>query len=340
MITRGDMIKVKFSSPSKWPFFRQTPGCKGIWGDCQFIMGDEDQDYDYWFVHEGTVGVERANCPRENVFFITGEPPGRRTYNPFFLSQFERVVSHQPMILHNKVTHWQPGLPWMVGARYLKKQRRWSEEFTKDYDELKALNSIYKDKTISVITSNKYSAKGHRLRLDFVRRLDRTLGSEIDTFITSEVDLEDKWDAIARYKYHVVIENDICPDFWTEKIADPLLGLSLPLYYGCPNISRYFPVGSNIPIDINRPDKAIVEIQRIVSEDRYQDHLPSLMEAKGLVLDKYNLFAMMASFCSKDEKKRENVVLKPEWRIPRNIKPTDLMKKAVKKCVTLTGINK
>jgi len=206
------MIKVKFSSPSKWPWLRQTPGCKGIWGDCQFIMGDEDQDYDYWFVHEGTVGIERANCPRENTFFITGEPPGFKTYNPFFLRQFSRVVSHQPMILHNRITHWQPGLPWMVGARYLKKERRWSEEFTKDYDELKAQNSIHKDKTISVITSNKYITKGHRLRLDFIRKLDKTLGSEIDTFITSEVDLEDKWDGIARYKYHVVIENDICPN--------------------------------------------------------------------------------------------------------------------------------
>jgi hypothetical protein len=330
------MIKVKFSSPSKWPWLRQTPGRKGIWGNCQFIMGDEDQEFDYWFVHEGTVGIERAKCPRENVIFITGEPPGIKTYNPFFLRQFSQVVSHQPMILHNNVTHWQPGLPWMVGAKYIKNERRWSEEYTKDYDELKAIRSVHKDKTISVITSNKYFTKGHRLRLDFIRKLDKALGSEVDTFITSEVDLEDKWDGIARYKYHVVIENDICPDFWTEKIADPLLGLSLPLYYGCPNISRYFPNGSNIPIDIKRPDRAIGEIQRIISEDRYQDHLPNLMEAKDLVLDKYNLFAMMASFCIKDEKKRDNVQLKPELTIPMNIRPAHLVKKAIK----MTGINK
>ena len=52
--------------------------------------------------------------------------------------------------------------------------------------------------------------------------------------------IEDKFDALIGYKYHLALENSVIPDYWTEKLADSLLAWCKPIYYGCPNINDYF----------------------------------------------------------------------------------------------------
>ena len=88
------MIRVKFSmNGSNFPLIWQTPGGKGIWGNCEFILDSDLEECDYWFVYENLKRTETTLCPRSNVIFITGEPPEVRHYNPFFLRQFSRVLT-------------------------------------------------------------------------------------------------------------------------------------------------------------------------------------------------------------------------------------------------------
>ena len=313
------MIRVKCSiAGPEFPLISQTPGGKGTWGDCEFILDRDLKECDYWFIYEGLKEPETAVCPRSNVIFITGEPPEIRRYNPFFLRQFSRVLTSQPVILHRNVVHTQTGLPWYVGVRYIKAEKRWDQYHSKSYDVLKAMKTVPKTKAISVITSDKAAIKGHRKRLEFVQRLEKHFGDRIDCFFTNKMDLEDKWDAIAPYKYHISIENTVCPDYWTEKLADAYLALSYPIYYGCPNLNAYFPSNSFSGIDINDFESSARTIESLLQGDVYQERLSSLQEAKDLILDKYNLFAIMAAQCSDASgQKKEVITIKPELILPR-----------------------
>src|SRR5437667_94736 len=72
--------------------------------------------------------------------------------------------------------------------------------------------------------------------------------------------IEDKADGILPYRYHVALENSQFPDYWTEKLADAFLGFAHPLYWGCPNLERYFPAQSFTALNIHDPAQAIAAI--------------------------------------------------------------------------------
>jgi len=206
--------------------------------------------------------------------------------------------------------------------RWDSQRKGWRQEYSKDYDELKAMRDVRKDRLVSVITSDKTITKGHRKRLEFVRRLEREIGGDLDVFITSNMGLEDKWEAIGRYRYHIVLENSVYPDYWSEKLADPLLGLCYPIYFGCPNIYDYFPRGSIMTMDIGDFDRSLAIIRGVIGSDIRERNMVMLQEAKDLVLDRYNVFPMLAEILPKlpaAEPARE-IVLRPELIIPRTIK--------------------
>ena len=42
------------------------------------------------------------------------------------------------------------------------------------------------------------------------------------------------------YEYHIAIENFQSPDYFSEKLMDPLIYNTKPLYLGCKNHKKYF----------------------------------------------------------------------------------------------------
>nr|WP_050802084.1 glycosyltransferase family 10 [Thermanaerovibrio velox] len=104
-----------------------------------------------------------------------------------------------------------------------------------------------------------------------------------------------KRDAIRPYRYHVVLENSSCRDYWSEKLADAYLGGAFPIYWGCPNLADYFPEGSFAMIDIQRPEEAVERIRQITASSIYEESLDALRKARDLVLNRYNFFPAVAS---------------------------------------------
>ena len=51
---------------------------------------------------------------------------------------------------------------------------------------------------------------------------------------------EKKSDGLARYRFSVVIENSREENYFTEKLLDAILCNTIPIYWGCPNISQFF----------------------------------------------------------------------------------------------------
>lgn len=291
------MIDVKLTFPS-WPIIRQTPGQKGIWGNCRFFCNTSVKSCDYWFVVEGlNAKKETAFCPKNRTVFIAGEPPTIKTYKNEFLRQFAAVITSDVNVNHPNPVFQQPGLPWHVGRR---QRNHINIEFSKDYDELKAMISIPKTKLLSVVSSSKIATEGHRRRVEFVKYLKTYFGDKIDLFGRGFNEIEDKWDALADYRYHVAIENSSVNHYWTEKISDAFLAGCHPIYHGCPNITDYFPPDSLTIIDINDPGKAIATIEACLEENRYESSERWIREAREKVLDTYNLFPLIVNHITND----------------------------------------
>lgn len=308
------MIKIKLSTQfPNWPLFRQTPGSKGIWEDCQFFVNQDIEECDYWVVCGGLLNPEKAICLQKNTIFITWEPPSVHKYDKHFLNQFATIITCHRDIKHPCIIHTQQGLPWMIGGKFL--GDGWDEKFSKDYDELKSIEKYNKNKLISVIVSSKSYTKGHIKRLQFVKRLKAYFGDKLDVFGVGNQKIEDKWDAIAQYKYHIVIENSSINDYWTEKLSDAFLGGAYPFYYGCPNLSDYFSKDCFTFIDIDYFDKSVALIEDIIKNQRYEKSIVKIAEAKNLILDKYNLFSLICNYCNSNTLSSSyiNIILKPEY---------------------------
>lgn len=303
------LINVKLAV-SSWPIIRQTPGQQGVWGECRFFFSDTDIDRcDYWFVLEGLDKKKVTTvCPKANTVFIAHEPPTLRTYKSEFLRQFAAVITSDVNIDHPNPIFEQPGLPWHIGRR---QKNHVNISFSKDYDELKSMTSIPKTKLLSVVSSAKIMTEGHRKRLEFARRLKTHFGDKIDLFGRGLDEIEDKWDALADYQYHVAIENSMVKDYWTEKISDAFLAGCHPIYHGCPNITDYFPADSLTPIDINDPGKAIADIEACIARKSYESSLPLIWEARRKVLNTYNLFPLIADYIAKDRQRASGLSRTP-----------------------------
>jgi hypothetical protein len=115
----------------------------------------------------------------------------------------------------------------------------------------------------------------------------------MDVYGRGALPLDDKAEAVAPYRYHVAIENHIGLHHWTEKLADPFLGLALPFYCGCPNAADYFPAESFIPIDMKDPEGAARLIRQAIADNEYEKRLPAIIEARRRVMHEHNFFAVV-----------------------------------------------
>ena len=51
-----------------------------------------------------------------------------------------------------------------------------------------------------------------------------------------------KWDGLENYSYSIAIENESLKNYFSEKFTDCILARTIPIYYGCPNISDFFQI--------------------------------------------------------------------------------------------------
>lgn len=291
------MIKVKLSTPNKqFPIVRQTPLSSGIWEDIKFYVNEEVEECDYWVVCDNLKEQESTRCLKENTILITGEPPSVKNYNRPFVKQFGAVIScEKGNINHVKLICSQQALPWMAGLKFITETKQWDINNYKDYNDLTlGLENVRNDK-IAVITSNKKLTKGHKDRLKFIDELKKTLGDKFDIYGEGFEPVADKLEVIRQYKYMLVIENSNYNNYWTEKLSDTFLGEAYPIYYGCPNIYDYFSADSLSVIDIYNPEDSIAQIVRIMNGQKYAMALNHVQDAKKLVLNKYNVFALIKS---------------------------------------------
>lgn len=294
-------MKVKFlyrgrSANGDALWLRQFPEGKPKWGDVEFIFDKDYTEYDWLVVYddlppENTERFSRRKellkCPRNNTLLITSEPSTIKVYGKRYTDQFGIVLTTQEpwAIKHQNAIHSQCGYRWFYGI---------GSRSMKSFDQIKNNPPTDKTRVISTVCSQKKQKNTvHAARYAFTQKLKAHL-PELDVFGRGVREIEDKAEALDSYKYHVVIENFSGLHHWSEKLADSFLGHTLPLYYGCSNVDEYFPSDSIIKIDPYKVDESIEIIKSALSENEYEKRFSAICEARKLVIEKYNFFAVVA----------------------------------------------
>jgi hypothetical protein len=279
--------KVRITWPNNEYICRQSFGNSMIWGNYQFTF-DDIPEADFWvIVNNYQLNNLQCFCPPNNIIYILQEPTSVSKYNndnhsSDFLEQFGRVLTTQDGLRGNNVIYQQVGIPWLIN---------------KSIDDLINQPSIEKSNFMSIITSNKTYTRGHRNRIECAMRIKKYFGSYIDLYGRGFNNFNDKWDVLSPYRYHISIENSVEKNYFSEKIIDPILAHSLPLYHGCPNISDFFDLPDYLKIsDLSSFDKVKKKIKYLIENPSiYENNLQFLLDSRKKILDNYNFFPMICS---------------------------------------------
>ena len=223
--------------------------------DGNIQITDKD-DYTHVIIINTAMPKIKPNIPKENVIGLAYEPI------PFLNITYEFVQYAEKNIGKYFIGDlYGLLLPFTENIAYL--------TYSVPIWKIKniSINSIIKEKkkNISIMISNKTIAPGHLYREQMVIEiLKSNLPIDIygngcsrfqqfyndnrlkGTFIDNEPYLD--------YKFHISIENFQSNYYFSEKIINPLLYGTIPIYLGCHNIESFLPENSIIKLknDVNK----------------------------------------------------------------------------------------
>lgn len=246
---------------------RQTPNLSGKWGN---IIGTSNiEEADYIILLENF----KKDYPDDKVLFVKREPD--------YISKMKTTYS-------NKIlwSDFNTGAVWWIN---------------KTYDELKSIKYPIKTKKASAVVSNK-----HVHRLEYLKKVIQNKnidlygrGHDSNIFGDSykgplEYDGNCKYRGIVDYKYSIVLENSSQENYWTEKLSDVFLSWTMPLYWGCPNLDRYFSKESYYYLDFKSQNPEL-EIKKIINRPLTEKQISAISDARNLILDTYNIWNVICN---------------------------------------------
>lgn len=240
-------------------------------------------------------GVKPCRIPDGSLFFATAKatwPYGfysEYSYRTAFLNQFAGIHTCHDFY-SEKTTSSTPFLPWILNANH---GDSISSAHARDIHFLNNLQSLPKTKLLSVFCSQQGMLPSHRLRLRFTQVLKSHFGDELDWYGNGFNSVPEKWNGLADYKFSIVLENQSRFNVVTEKIYDPFLSLTYPIYWGAPNLSDYFDPKSFTPINIEDAKGSIKTIEWVLGNIKYEEVLSHLLESKRRVLNEQHFLKRM-----------------------------------------------
>ena len=136
-----------------------------------------------------------------------------------YKDNYDLVFTHDPILLSKYPDKTKP---YIIGGCWIKDHNYGMHNKTKD---------------LSMIFSEKQQAEGHKLRhivANEIRERADLFGRGVNNPVDS------KEETLLDYRYSIIIENTKQDNYITEKLIDCLIVGTIPIYWGCPNVSEYF----------------------------------------------------------------------------------------------------
>jgi hypothetical protein len=300
------MIKIKVSTP--WTHLDFNTRISAEFNPrYKFYFDDgNEEEFDFWIIW-GDIKTKKETivCPPQNIIYLTDEVIERRYYYQEFIDQFAAVITCRTDLHHKNMLASHELNTWMI---------------QKDYDWLTNNDFVPKSKNISIVCSDHTWLAGHKKRFAFVNKLTGHFKDRIDVFGRGINPVNDKFDALAPYKYSIAIENSTIPGYFTEKITDCYLTHTMPVYAGCPDISDYFDAASMLVIDIENFKATVNKIEKLLEEDPYHTLLSLIKKQKMQYLEAYHIFNKLTVILDQhfpNKLKKEKVTIQSEATFQR-----------------------
>lgn len=254
---------------------RQCPNKVPVWKN--IVAVDSKKESDYIIIQDKTQDIIEEK-EYSKVLFLGREPKhvpgGYRTWNKECYKNYH----------HEDQDVWMPQM-WWVGL---------------SFDDLLESNPI-KLKKLSAIDSGKTLIPGHVKRVDLIKQLEeKELVDVYGKINGKELPYRDKIKGLIDYRYTLSIENGSTTNYFSEKLIDSILCNTYPIYWGCKNISKWFPENSYYWLNMDKPVSYLVdEVKEVIFSERFCIYSEELKEAKNLVLYKYNIWPTIETILNK-----------------------------------------
>lgn len=269
---------------------QMTPGRLGVWKNIKAV--DKMSKADWIIVLEDT--LDNKILKRKKVIVFPREPPYVRRKN-----------------------YTRYGLKWGLTYKKIYHVLANLNTLGMDYDSLRNLDGIDKEtwlkrKKICCIVSGKRHTSGAKARLRFLKRFVDKYPGMMDiygrgnlSFLGSDWKgpIANKISVLRDYQYSLCMENGQVRNYFTEKITDVCLAWCFPVYWGCPNIGKYFEKGSFVGIDILK-DGGIPQLKNVIDGkfDQMMD-LNVLGKMRDRILGEFNIWENIWRITNKKGKK-------------------------------------
>ena len=280
-------MRVKIISSWKTKFLPE----RTVWQGVEFTRDENCREYDWAVVYDelprGVDKVELA-CSLDRTILVTQEPQLIKVPSPAYTRQFNYVLTTcDPQVLRHR--HYRRGCGCLV------------QMTGHTMEELAEYPQFEKTEMVSNVCSRKLMKHTNHFKR---HRLLEYLHANLPGFVWKGqgiCEITRKCEALDAFRYHVAVENTIQPYHWTEKLADPILCLCLPFYAGDPKLEQVLPPESFIRIPVDDPPEALRIIQAAMESDEYTRRLPALVEARRLVIERYNLYSQVLQVVAEHE---------------------------------------
>jgi hypothetical protein len=151
-------------------------------------------------------------------------------------------------------------------------------------------NKLFKT---SFLCGGKNILEGHRLRQEiWKRQMDIKIHKEF--WISSSIPIDSvdnnqlyptdssKFLLFKECQFHICIENSRINNYFTEKVCDCFNTYTIPIYWGCPNVTEYFDQDGMILFE--NCEGLIEKINKLTYKD-YIDRIPFVLKNKQKVRD-------------------------------------------------------
>lgn len=250
------MIRVKFfsdfcSHENCAPVFKRVLELFLVpeYGTNLTFVGDAKEIGDEEYTHAVILNTATPmlTCPKENVLGLAFEPPQFLSLSQSFVEysmknvgryyigsiNFSGVTLPPPFVEH-------PAFMWHIPY-----------PIKMNYSELRSK----KTKKISIIFSEKRFAPGHNYRYELVKEiLNKKLPIDIwgrgcNLFLQNQQNLQDERvrgefkseEPYEGYDFSIAVENFSLPAYVSEKYLNCLMYGTIPIYFGCKEIEKYYP---------------------------------------------------------------------------------------------------
>ena len=164
---------------------------------------------------------------------------------PEVLNVVDRIIEHHKF--YDLILAWHEDILRLCPNARLFNQGvcTWMEYCYHPWSDMSVPKQMECDETkkkfkVSFLTSSKAWTSGHIFRQEIYNRLPDVVGQVPISKFKSPPWIPDKRAILDEYQFTITPQNASLNNWFDDKIIDSLVAKTIPLFWGCPNIEKYF----------------------------------------------------------------------------------------------------